>query len=86
MKNILIVNANVYDSEKRSARPGHVGIKDGRFDAVVFGGAPSPELVRGREVVDARGMTLYPGLVDVLPPAKKRCGVWRDPMPPTVRL
>ena len=72
MKNILIVNANVYDSGKRAARPGHVGIKDGRFDAVVFGGAPSPELVCGREVVDARGMTLYPGLVDVH--THGRCG------------
>ena len=75
---VVFRNANVYDSETRSVRPGvSVVVSEGRIVSV--GAAPAVAEPRDAEVVDAGGATLIPGLWDmhvhVLDPAEGVMGL-----------
>ena len=59
MHDLVIDNAGVVDGLGGSARPGGVAVAGGRIAAV--GGDLGP----ARERVDARGLTLAPGIVDI---------------------
>ena len=61
--NCLIINARVFDTEKRCFFEGSVLVLDGRIATVAQGSAPTaPD---GVPVYDAAGRMLIPGLVDV---------------------
>ena len=59
MLDLLIINALIYDGSGRPAFYGNVGIKDGKIAAV--GG----DLLDAAEIVDAQGLALSPGFIDV---------------------
>jgi imidazolonepropionase-like amidohydrolase len=55
---LAIVNVGVFDGESAELVDGPVVIRDGRIESI---GAPAPA---GAEVIDARGGTVLPGLID----------------------
>ena len=59
MHDLVIDNASVIDGLGGPARPGGVAVADGRIVAV------GPDLGPARERVDAGGLTLAPGIVDL---------------------
>ncbi len=62
MKPVLFRSASVWDGSGATAFPGDVLVEGGRIKAI----APAPErlAVNGATVVEARGRTLMPGLVE----------------------
>lgn len=56
---LVLLNARVLDPETRLDAPRHVGIRDGRIAAV------STEPLTGRATLDARGLALAPGFIDL---------------------
>lgn len=55
---LAIVNAAIFDGESAQLTEGPVVVRDGRVESI---GAPAPA---GAEVIDARGGTVLPGLID----------------------
>src|ERR1044071_1314083 len=58
MLDVLITNGRIVDGTGASARPGSIGVKDGRIAAV---GDVAGEAA---ETIDARGQVLAPGFID----------------------
>ena len=61
MPDYLITNARILDATGREPFSGAVRVEGHRIAAVTPGAAPPPE---GAVVIDARGATLMPGLVE----------------------
>lgn len=59
-QNLVITNARVIDGTGRVLDRGSVVVEDGRIVSVSEGGGEA----RGGTVIDARGMTVMPGLID----------------------
>ncbi len=59
MHDLVIKNANIIDGLGNSAIAGELAVKDGRIAAV------GQEVGAGRETVDAEGLTLAPGIIDL---------------------
>src|SRR6478672_8988118 len=59
MLDTLIENAQIVDGTGRPRRAGSVGIRDGRV--VTLGSVDEP----GRRTIDADGLTVAPGFVDI---------------------
>ena len=63
MSALAILNARVLDPATDYDGPGAVLVEDGRIVEVIHGaGGGAPE---GVEVVDARGLCVAPGLIDI---------------------
>ncbi|MEP7239537.1 MAG: dihydroorotase [Devosia sp.] len=63
MTALVIANARVVDPASGTDRHGSVLVRDGRIESVADGAAPgAPE---GAQVIDAKGMVLAPGLIDM---------------------
>jgi imidazolonepropionase-like amidohydrolase len=62
MKPILFTNVRLFDGTGRGLYPGEVRVIDNRIEAVVEGAERVDRT--DAEVIDARGMTLMPGLVE----------------------
>ncbi|MCK4625835.1 MAG: amidohydrolase family protein, partial [Phycisphaerae bacterium] len=60
---IAVVNGEVYTS-RMVIRRGVVVVQDGKIEAVEVG-SPSARLLKGALVVDARGMIVAPGFIDL---------------------
>ena len=56
----LFLNAAITDATRREPRLGNVLVEDGLIRDVEAGERPA----EGREVIDLRGRTLMPGLID----------------------
>jgi imidazolonepropionase-like amidohydrolase len=61
MKTIAIVNGTVYRTGDAAPTKANVVVRDGKISSV----GPKGEPPRGAEVIDARGMIVTPGLIDV---------------------
>ena len=59
MHDLVIENARLIDGLGTPARPGGVAVKEGRIVAV------GDDVGRGRERIDADGLTLAPGIIDL---------------------
>jgi N-acyl-D-aspartate/D-glutamate deacylase len=59
MHDLVIRNARICDGLGNPIREGAIGVKDGRIAAV------GPDVGQGRETVDAAGLTLAPGIIDL---------------------
>ena len=59
MHDLVIRNARICDGLGSPIRDGAVGVKDGRIAAV------GPDVGPGGETVDAEGLTLAPGIIDL---------------------
>lgn len=62
MLDLLIKNARIIDGTKTPAFDGQVGIKDGK---ITYIGGADDNLQVSREVIDANGLFLVPGFVDI---------------------
>ncbi|SNY47886.1 metal-dependent hydrolase family protein [Paractinoplanes atraurantiacus] len=58
---LTIINATIFDGVNGDLVEGSVHVADGRITAIGGGAAPSPTSAR---VIDARGRTVLPGLID----------------------
>ena len=56
---VVIRNGRVMDPETDSDRPANVGIKDGKIVTI------TNELLSGKEVIDASGLVVCPGFIDM---------------------
>ena len=62
-RTLAILNARLLDPATDSDGPGAVLVEDGHITEVIHGtGAAAPD---GVETVDARGLCLSPGLIDI---------------------
>lgn len=61
----LIINADIIDGTGSKAFKGDVFIKNGRIEEVFEGGIPAGKRPLADEVIDAGGLTLTPGFIDV---------------------
>jgi adenine deaminase len=59
---MLVVDANVYNSYYKKFIKGNVAIKDGKF---LYVGTKSVDSFQAREVIDANGQYMIPGLIDI---------------------
>ena len=59
MHDLVIKNACIIDGEGNPATNGELAVKDGRISDV------GPAVGAGREVVDADGLSLSPGIIDL---------------------
>ena len=59
MHDLVIKNARIIDGEGNPATNGELAVKDGRISDV------GPAVGGGREVVDADGLSLSPGIIDL---------------------
>ncbi|MGM7723829.1 adenine deaminase C-terminal domain-containing protein [Metabacillus sp. Hm71] len=59
---MLVVNANVYNSYFKTFDKGNVAIKDGKF---LYIGKRGAETLKANEIVDGNGKYLIPGLIDI---------------------
>jgi imidazolonepropionase-like amidohydrolase len=60
-QNLVVTNARVIDGTGRVIERGHVIVRDGKVASVAAG---APAQVPGARVIDARGRTAMPGLID----------------------
>ncbi len=58
---ILVRNGDIFDPERRTRRKADVGVKDGKISAI----EASLPADQAREVIDAAGLIVSPGLVDM---------------------
>jgi N-acyl-D-aspartate/D-glutamate deacylase len=61
---LMITNARIIDGLGSPARDGSIGVKDGRI-AALSADSRGVDLGAARETVDAGGLTLAPGIVDI---------------------
>jgi N-acyl-D-amino-acid deacylase len=59
MHDLVIKNADIIDGLGSPAIAGELAVKNGRIAAI------GPEVGQGREIVDAEGLTLAPGIIDL---------------------
>ncbi|MFD1955575.1 adenine deaminase C-terminal domain-containing protein [Paenibacillus thailandensis] len=59
---LLILNANVFNSYFKKWTPGNVAVRDGKF---LYIGERGAETFEAGQVVDAKGRYMLPGLVDI---------------------
>ena len=64
MLDLVITNARIIDGLGTPARDGSLGVKEGRI-AALSGDRRGADLGAARETVDAGGLTLAPGIVDI---------------------
>src|SRR5512147_863692 len=58
MHDLLVKNAQIYDGLGNAPQSGELAVKDGRIQAI------GRDLGSAREVVDAGGLALIPGIID----------------------
>ena len=68
---MTIINARMETMEGRVIENGFARIADGKFTEISEMSAYAPD---GGEVIDAHGLTMYPGFID----AHCHIGMWED--------